>query len=49
MIENGHKVRFNKSDPHILLSTGAKVPMRNNLGTYEIEVFILHPGFTGPR
>jgi hypothetical protein len=49
LIEAGHEVRFNKADPHILLSTGVKVPMRNNLGTYEIEVWILNPGFTGPR
>jgi hypothetical protein len=49
LVEAGHEVRFNKDDPHILLSTGVKVPMRNNLGTYEIEVWILNPGFTGPR
>ena len=49
LVEAGHDVRFNKADPHILLSTGAKIPMRNNMGTYEIEVWILNPGFTGPK
>jgi hypothetical protein len=49
LVENGHHVSFNKDDPHIMLSTGVKVPMRCNLGTYEVDVFILNPGFTGPR
>ena len=49
LVEAGHEVNFKKQDPHILLSTGAKVPMRCNTGTYEVEVWILNPGFTGPR
>ena len=49
LVENGHVVNFNKDEPHILLSTGVKVPMKCNMGTYEVEVYILNPGFTGPR
>jgi hypothetical protein len=49
LVENGHLVNFSKNDPHILLSTGVKVPMKCNLGTYEVEVWLLNPGFTGPR
>jgi hypothetical protein len=49
LVEAGHKVCFDKSDPHILLSTGVKMPMRCNLGTYEVDVWLLNPGFTGPR
>jgi hypothetical protein len=49
LVENGHRVSFDKHDPHILLGNGTKVPMRCNLGTYEVEVYILNPGFTGPR
>ena len=49
LVESGHEVRFSKKDPHILLSSGTKIPMKNNLGTYEIEVWILNPGFAGQR
>ena len=49
LVENGHQVNFSKDDPHILLSTGVKMPMRCNLGTYEVDVWIPKPGFTGPR
>ena len=49
LVENGHVVSFSKDDPHILLSTGVKVPMRCTLGTYEIDVWLLNLGFTGPR
>jgi hypothetical protein len=49
LVENGHLVNFSKNDPHILLSTGVKVPMKCNLGTYEVEVWLLNPGFNGPR
>ena len=49
LVEAGHDVRFNEKDPHILLSTGTKVPMKNNMGTYEVEVWIYNPGFAGPR
>ena len=28
LVEAGHNVRFDKEDPHILLSSGARVPMQ---------------------
>ena len=40
LIEAGNNVIFNKDDPHILLSTGQKLPMVCNGGTYEVEVWI---------
>ena len=49
LVEHGYNVSFNKDDPHIMLSIGVKVPMRCNLGTYEVDVWILKPGFVGPR
>ena len=49
LVEAGHHVRLNKADPDILLLTAAKIPMKNNMGTYESEVWILIPGFTGPK
>ena len=49
LVEAGHSVHFNTDDPHILLKGGAKLPMRCNLGTYEVDVWICNPGFTGPR
>ena len=49
LVEAGNKVLFDKDDPHILLQSGEKIPMKVNGGTYEIEVYILNPGFTGPR
>ena len=49
LIEAGHSVHFNQGDPHILLKSGVKLPMRCNLGTYEVDVWILNPGFAGPQ
>ena len=46
LIEFGHTVTMNMADPHILLSTGEKVPMRCSGGTYEVDVWIRNPGFT---
>ena len=48
LVAAGHKVIFDKDEPHILLSTGEKVHMRCSGGTYEIEVWIKNPGFTRP-
>ena len=45
LIEFGHSVTINLSDPHILLSTGEKVAMRCSGGTYEVDVWIRIPGF----
>ena len=46
LVEAGHKVSFDKSNCHILLSTGERVPMRCTGGTYEVELWIRNPGFT---
>ena len=48
LIEAGHRVLFDKENPHILLSTGEQMPMQCVGGTYEIEVWIKNPGFTRP-
>ena len=39
----GHKVYFDDVDPHIMLSTGQKLSMVCNGGTYDVEVWIEHP------
>ena len=50
LVECGHKVIFDKEDPHILMAGSAeKIPMTCVGGTYEIEVFIRNPGFTWPH
>ena len=46
LVEAGHKVIFDKDDPHILMSTNEKVPMRCSGGTYEIEIWVRNTGFT---
>ena len=40
--------RLVKDELHILLLTGVKVPMKCNMGAYEVEVYILNRGFTRP-
>ena len=47
LIEHGHEVRFGK-ECCILLSTGEKVPMRCNGGTYEVDIWIRNPSFSRP-
>ena len=49
LVEAGRQVIFAKERPHILMASGEHIDMRCNNGTYEVEVFILNPGFTGPR
>ena len=49
LVEAGREVNFSEKDPHIMLSSGEKVKMKNNGGTYEVEIWMLNPGFTGPR
>ena len=44
LVEAGNKVFFTRDDPHILLTTGQKLPMVCNGGTYEVEVWIQNPG-----
>ena len=36
LVEAGHKVIFDKDDPHILMSTNERVPMRCSGGIDEI-------------
>ena len=50
LVECGHKVVFDKDEPHILMAGSLeKIPMTGGGGTYEIEVFIRNPGFTRPH
>ena len=48
LVEAGHKVLFDKANPHILLSTGERIPMKCSAGTYEIDVWVKNPGFSRP-
>ena len=49
LVEAGHKVLFDKDDPHNMLSPpGKKVAMKCHDGTHEIEVWIRNPGFARP-
>ena len=48
LVEAGHKVLFDKVDPHILLVGGEKMPMTCHDGTYEVEIWIRNPGFARP-
>ena len=43
LVKAGHKVLFDDVDPHILLSTGQKLKMTDNGGTYEVEIWIENP------
>jgi hypothetical protein len=45
IVRQGHSVVFSDS-PHILLSSGAKVPLRHTHGTYELDIWVKKPGFT---
>ena len=45
--KQGHLVVFAEEDSHIFLKSGGKLPMRHVHGTYEIEIFVKNPGFTG--
>ena len=45
--KQGHSVAFAEKDSHILLSSGGKLPMRHVHGTYEIDISVKNPGFTG--
>ena len=43
----GHSVVFAEQDLHIFLKSGGKLPMRHAHGTYDIDIFVKNPGFTG--
>ena len=45
--KQGHSFVFAEEDSHILLRSGGKLPMRHVHGTYEIDIFVKNPGFTG--
>ena len=45
--KQGHSVVFADGDSHILLRSGGKLLMRHVHGTYEIDIFVKNPGFTG--
>ena len=38
LVEAGHKVHFDKDDPHIILTGGETVPMKCRCGTHEIGI-----------
>ena len=46
LVEAGHKVIFDKTNPHILLSAHEKVPMNCTGATYEINIWIPNPDFS---
>lgn len=45
--KQGHSVVFAEEDSHILLRNGGKLPLRHVHGTYEIDIYVKNPGFTG--
>ena len=47
LVQAGHQVHFDQKNPHILLSTGEKLPMILSGGTYEIELWLRNPSFSG--
>ena len=48
LVEAGHKVHFDKDDPHIIFNGGEKVPMKCRDGTYKIDILIRNPLFARP-
>ena len=50
IVEAGHQVVFSKQ-PHVLLSSGERIPLQCNGGTYEITAWLNNApadGFSGP-
>ena len=46
--KQGHSVVFAEEDSHIPLKNGGgKLPVRHVYGSYEIDIFVKNPGFTG--
>ena len=43
LVKARHNVLFNDVDPHILRSTGQKLKMTDNGGTYEVQIWIENP------
>ena len=48
LVEAGHQLHFDKFEPHILLTSGEKVPMSCRDGSYEIEMLIRKPDLKLP-
>ena len=46
IIRQGHQLVVALEKPHVLLSSGVKIPMRHVHGTYELDVLVKKPGFT---
>ena len=44
----GHSVVFALENSHILLNNGEKLPMRNENGVYEIDIWVKSTGFSRP-
>ena len=42
----GHQVVFARGHSHILLSNGEKLPMRNENGVYDIDIWVKSTGFS---
>ena len=46
--KQGRSVVFAEEDSHIIMKKGGgKLPMKHVRGTYEIDIFVKNPGFTG--
>ena len=48
IVRQGHRVVFALENPHVLLSSGVKIPMRHVHGTHELDILVKKPGFTQP-
>ena len=46
IVRQGHQVAFALENPHVLLSSGVKIPMRHVRGTYKLDILVKQPGFT---
>ena len=47
IVKQGHKVVFAEEDAHIALKDGGSIPLRHVNGTYELDIWIKKPVFTG--
>ena len=43
LVAAGHEVHFDKENPHMILSSGQKLPMFCNGVAYEVEIWIENP------
>ena len=47
IVKQGHKVAFAEENAHIALKIGGHIPMTHINSTYELDIWIQKPGFTG--